>query len=423
MNLQQQFEHALRCLKQGDIDTAERIFRHILQLRPKTPRVLFLLGMTAFRRNRFSESIEYFHQAIQHDPNHAESHYNLGVALKYTKKPSEAVSAFSRTLALNKDAAEARWNRALCWLIAENLEKGLPALDKALELRNELGLTPRKKFSQPRWTGEPLNGKRLFVYTEQGLGDTIQFVRFLPFIKEKHETEVIFECRKSLYELMKSCPGYDTILQSNPDTEKPDISFDVQVPLLSLPHIFRTTRSTIPAPVPYITAPQERVEARQPEIARKKGRKVGLIWSGNPLPRSARHRHLAFSEFAPFASLDGTSFIGLQQLKDAGEPPRPPRGMDFVNFDENLTETAAIIMNLDLVISVDTCIAHLAGALGKPVWLLLSWNNDWRWFLDRTDTPWYPSMRLFRQPAPGDWQSVIRDVNEALREQNKSEKM
>lgn len=414
MNLNKTLSLGIQSHKAGDIQTAEQIYTYALEADPRCAQALFLLGMIRFEQQRTDESIDYFNQAVRFAPQYAEAHYNLGVALKSIKRIPEAIEAFTRALEYQPDAHEALWNRALCRLISGDLANGLPELERASEYRTTLGLRRKRTYAKPEWTGEPIEGKRLLVYAEQGLGDTIQYARFLPILKERYRPEVIFECQSCLCELFRDRGGYDRIIPHSDKTPVAEEKFDLHISLVSLPAVFGTTRSTIPAKVPYISVAPGLIDKWKTELPGNNTTKVGLVWSGNPWPITGRHRHCSLQDFAPLAQADGISFVGLQQARNADIDLNPPDGLDFTNIDRDLWQTAAILMNLDLLITIDTSIAHLAGALGRPVWALLSFNNDWRWFLEGSDTPWYPNMRLFRQPRPGDWPNVMAQVATSL---------
>jgi Glycosyltransferase family 9 (heptosyltransferase) len=260
----------------------------------------------------------------------------------------------------------------------------------------------------PRWSGDPLFGKHLLLHAEQGLGDAIQFVRYCSQVPGDHIT---LECHPELIPLFGSLASVQELLPFG--ASLPHV--DVQLPLMSLPQLFQTSLNTIPAAVPYLHADSRKVtEWAQRMVALVHSRKIGLVWSGNQKHGNDRNRSIDPALFRSFAALDRVSFFCLQQKPlSAAAYSHPIR---FAGIFDDLTwpDTAAILMNLDLVISVDTAVAHLAGALARPVWTLLPYAPDWRWMLERTDTPWYPTMRLFRQSKINDWLSVIQDVAKEL---------
>lgn len=259
------------------------------------------------------------------------------------------------------------------------------------------------------WKGDSFSNKRLLVFSEQGLGDALQFSRYLPQVKARGGS-IIFLARKPLVPLLQGCLGIDSVLE-----EKVDLAdFDLSVPLMSLPAIFGTTLNTIPRKIPYLTAEKRKVDKWRTWLSNQGMKKIGIVWSGNVYGGNMVNRAAHLADFAPLAHIKDAAFYSLQK----GEAMQQlytsiPKGMKIINLEPELkdfSETAAAIANLDLVISVDTSVPHLAGAMGKPVWTLLPFCSEWRWLIDRKDTPWYSSMRLFRQENPGDWRKVIENV-------------
>jgi hypothetical protein len=260
-------------------------------------------------------------------------------------------------------------------------------------------------------------GKSLLVCVEQGLGDTLQFVRFLPQAQARSQARILLECQPSLVDLLAGCPGIDTILSVTPGEAVPKVTYDAHIPLLSLPLILGIDEANLPGPIPYIPIPAHRRAAWAERLGSSEGLRVGLVWAGNPGFPDDRNRSCALSQLAPLAQVPGVTFYALQKGEPARQAQNPPAEMRLIDFSADLrdfTDTAAAIQNLDLVISTCTSVPHLAGALGAPVWLALQFAADWRWMLDREESPWYPSMRLFRQPRPGDWASVFTRMAEAL---------
>jgi hypothetical protein len=260
----------------------------------------------------------------------------------------------------------------------------------------------------PRWNGEPLAGRSVFIWCEQGFGDSIQFVRYIKKIKQ-NGAETFFECPPKLQRLLlRGVEGADHIVTSDQN-----VGCDYHVPLLSLPGIFSTTLESIPADIPYLYPDQASSSHWKERLAPDQGFRAGLVWAGNPDHKNDLLRSLPLTTYAPLATLPRVSLYSLQKGPAATQAKSPPSGLrlaDYTDELEDFADTAALIMNLDLVITVDTSVAHLAGALGRPVWTLLHADPDWRWLLNREDSPWYPTMRLFRQPVLGDWDPVIRRV-------------
>ena len=279
-----------------------------------------------------------------------------------------------------------------------------------------------RPFPQPLWQGEPLDGRTILLHAEQGLGDTLQFVRYAPMVKQRG-AEVIVSCQKPLLSLLKSCPGIDSLLPQASVVPQ----FDVQASLMSIPSIFGTTLATIPSEVPYLSANADLAEHWRERLRSLQGFKIGINWRGRPGNPSERHRGIPLRAFAPLARLPGVRLISLQKGPGWEEIAAAAENVPVVDLGRALDEaagpfmdTAAIMHNLDLVITSDTVIAHLAGALGVPVWVALPFVPDWRWLLEREDSPWYPTMRLFRQKRPGEWDEVFERIAAAVGERIKS---
>ncbi len=269
-----------------------------------------------------------------------------------------------------------------------------------------------RNIAQPQWNGESLDGKTILLHAEQGFGDTLQFIRYAPQVA-KRGGSVIVECPIELSTILRGVEGINRIITKGDSWP----SYDVQSSIMSLPLIFGTTPDTIPSQ-PYLSVPPDRIAAWRERLGNPDARhRVGIVWAGRPEHKNDRRRSMRLDQFAPLTEIKSANFFTLQKGPAAAQAATPPPGMSLIDFTSDLhdfVETAALITNLDLVICVDTSIAHLAGAIGKPVWLLLPHAPDWRWMLNRTDTPWYPTMRLFRQPSPGDWPAVMADVTRAL---------
>jgi len=268
----------------------------------------------------------------------------------------------------------------------------------------------RRSYAQPQWRGEPLHGSRILIYAEQGLGDTLQFLRYVPMVAEKGGV-VLLQIQDQLHCLCESIPGVTQLLSMSDSPEK----FDWQCPLMSLPLAFETVISTIPKPLPYMSIPKESQQKAAALPWPSNGLRIGLSWAGSPTNKRDGLRSINLSLLAPLLSIKDTHFFSLQ----IGPAKEHLAGFtteisDLQNPPGSMADTAAKIMHLDLVISVDTAVAHLAATLGKPVWILLPCVPDWRWLLNREDSPWYPSARLFRQAKPSDWQTVVQRLATAL---------
>ncbi len=383
-------------------EAAAIAYQQALALKPAHAIAHNSLGEILRKLGRVDDAIERLKQAIAIDPDFAEAHNNLGVAYYYRGQFEEADNCYQNALGLDPSYANAQLNHGFLLLLKGDLQTGFRHYEQRWTGQS---LTP-PSFSQPQWDGSNLNGKTIFLCHEQGFGDTIQFIRYVPLVAERGG-RVIVGCSAPLMRLLKTVPGIDQVILEG----EPLPPFDCYALLLSLPYLLGTTLDTIPAAIPYLTAPDlSTLNARL---------KVGMVWGGNSKNGNDRDRSMTLTDLLPLLSLTGVEFYSLQ--KDRSEELQQFRErhplIAIVDLDEQLedfADTAAAIAPLDLVISVDTAVAHLAGAMGKPVWILLCAVPDWRWFLDRVDSPWYPTAQLFRQRYLGDWSSVIRSVVDQL---------
>jgi len=384
-----------------------------LSVRPDDAEALNNRGIILRALNRFDEALASYDRALAVRPDYAEALYNRGITLDGLKRFDEALASYDRALDARPDYVEAHWNEALLRLLTGDFSRGWAKYE--WRWKNEsLGKTKRN-FAQPLWLGEDaIDGKTVLLYGEQGFGDTIQFCRYVPLVAARG-ARVIVEVAGPLQELMRSSLAGATqvISKGNP---LPD--FDYQCPLLSLPLAFGTRLETIPSPTPYLHAPEQASKAWQTRLGPKTRSRIGLVWSGNAAHRDDHNRSIGLRFLSPLLDI-GATFVSLQKdVRDADTAVLRERE-DILHFGDALKDfcdTAALISNLDLVISVDTSVAHLAGALGKPVWVLLTYVPDWRWLLERDDSPWYPTARLFRQNDARTWDDVIARVREALLE-------
>jgi tetratricopeptide (TPR) repeat protein len=391
-----QFEAAL-----ADYDAA-------LARMPDCVEALYNRGNALQALKRFADALADYDAALALDPEHAEAWYNRGNALKELKRIDAALASYAKAQALNADYAEAHWNEAYLRLLGGDFERGLAKAE--WRWRNPaLGLQPRD-FAEPRWHGaEPIDGKTILLYADEGLGDAIFYSRYVPLLAARG-ARVVIEAEEPLRALMAAVAGVWRCV-SRTDA-KPD--FDLHCPLSSLPLAFGTTLATIPS-APYLHAAAS--TPWQARLGAQGGLKIGLAWSGNPRHGNDRNRSVPLESLSSLFEVDAT-FVSLQKDVRAGDAAvlrRAAHVLDAGPSLQDLAETAALIAELDLVISADTSVAHLAGALGVPVWIMLPFIPDWRWLLDRDDSPWYPTARLYRQDEPRDWRSVVDRVGEALR--------
>jgi tetratricopeptide (TPR) repeat protein len=397
--------HALLCLKQakdalGSSDKA-------LELNPNFAEAFNNRGNALLQLARLGEALASYDKALALKPDYAEAFNNRGNALRELKQLDQALVNYERALTLKPDYAEARLNEALVRLLIGDLEGGWPEYECRWKSES------LAFFSQPLWLGaDPIDGKTILLHSEQGFGDTIQFCRYVPLVAARG-AHVILAVQPPLQELMTTLAG--AIRVTSKADPIPD--FDVQCPLLSLPLAFGTRLETIPAEVPYLHAPAQSLKNWQQRLALKAGPKIGLAWSGSLIHKNDQNRSMSLQSLLPLLDIEAT-FVSLQKDVRSNDFAVLKERADILDFGDELkdfSDTAGLISQLDLVISVDTSVAHLAGALGKPVWILLPFVPDWRWLLDRDDSPWYPNARLFRQNDIHDWDGVIRRIDAALR--------
>jgi tetratricopeptide (TPR) repeat protein len=400
--------------KLGRLTEAIENYRKAIRLRPDYAEAYNNLGIALKDQERFAEAIESYKLATQFKPDYAEAYYNLANAQRNQEQIEHAIENYAQAIRLKPDHADAHWNKSLALLSSGRFIEGF----KEYEWRRHIDLKtiayPHHHLV-PRWDGLCFEGKRLLVHYEQGLGDSLQFVRYLPSVKARGGT-VIFESLKPLMGLLRGLDAIDELVETSFD-RKPAVKFDLYASLMDLPGIFQTTLKTIPAEVPYLYADPTKAEYWKNRLA-EADFKVGIVWAGSPAHKSDHERSCPLECFAPLAEITCVRLYGLQkgpaavQVKDlAGTMSIEDLAEQFADF----TDTAGAIENLDLVISVDTAVAHLAGAMGRPVWVLLQSAPDWRWMLNRTDSPWYPTMRLFRQRKPNDWSDVLGRVADELK--------
>lgn len=434
----------------GDKARAEQFFRRAVSLRPEFAEAHNNLGLLLQESGEAARAAECFEKALSSDPGMDAAHTNLGSSRVREGWMESAIDSFQRALEINPGSAEAWNNLGNVYFRLHRLEEAEDAYRRSLEIKPEyveadlnLGILlllrgklaegwpsyesrwkmpgvaeKRPKFSQPEWTGDPLGSRTLLVYSEQGMGDNLQFVRYLPLLRQRYpEAKIYFWCLPPLYRLFQSCAaawGIEALPPTVPDGLPP---IDVQIALLSLPWRMGTTLENIPANVPYIAPPPGLAEKWAAWLAHLPGRKVGVVWASGEIYAFHKFRTVRLKQLEPLLGVEGISWVSLQKGNGASQivsEGLSGKILDLMDEVEDFADTAAIIANLDLVVSVDTSVPHLAGAMGVPVWLLDRFDTDWRWLLERADSPWYPSMRIFRQTSFGDWNSVMPRAAEAL---------
>ncbi|TAG67074.1 MAG: tetratricopeptide repeat protein, partial [Oscillatoriales cyanobacterium] len=387
---------------------AGRLYQRAIEAEPNNPKGHYHLGNSCLAAGKIEQAISSFEVAISLQPNYVEALTNLGSAVELLGDVNRAISCYNQALAVAPDCVKAHFNLGLVLLLTGDLPRGLAEYEWRWHTDQAKKL-PRLNFDKPVWDGSDLNGQTILLRCEQGLGDAIQFVRYATIVQQKGG-KVIISCYQELKRLFKQIPGIEQVAVRV--EELPD--FQVQAPLMSLPHILGTTLDNIPANVPYLAAPPN----WQFSLNCDRNFKVGIVWAGSSEHLKDFVRSSDFSYFLKFLDIPGVSFYSLQKEVSADDMTLLTQ-TSVIDLSDNLNDfadTAAVISQLDLVICVDTAVAHLAGALGKPVWILLSFMPDWRWLLTREDSPWYPTARLFRQSKPGDWDGVGDRIKVALQE-------
>ncbi|MBW8039421.1 MAG: tetratricopeptide repeat protein [Planctomycetes bacterium] len=395
----------------GRFSDAVENCRQAISLNPDYPEAYNNLAAALQALGQYEAALENCRQAVLIKPDYVEAYNTMASVLQMYGRCDEAIETYRQAIRLAPDYAKVHNNLGMVLLLNARFIEGW----KKYEWRLKSSVTAYPFRSQScRWDGSSFVGKTLLVCCEQGLGDSLQFVRYLPMVKA-FGGKVILSAKKALSGLFRQCPGIDDLVETSGNA--PDVNFDFHVPLLSLPGIFATTLETIPADVPYLYADPIKVEYWKDKFA-EADFKVGIVWAGSPSNDNDRNRSCALRHFTTLAKIEGVKLYSLQKSIAAAQLDELPPNIVIPNFAEQLddfTDTAAVIENLDLVISADTAVLHLAGAMGKPVWALLPFAPDWRWMLDRDDSPWYPTMRLFRQEKWNDWDGVFAHIAEQLK--------
>ena len=402
--------HLLGLVKYQKNDSKEaiRLIQKAIELNPKIAVFYGNLGMVYDKLGLEEESIKSFEKAIEIDcnyPNSYTAYYNLGISFMNKREFEKSLKYFDKTIELNKDFFDAYWNRGLALLALGRFQEGFRDYEYRFKKKSP---TDSRVFNKPQWDGSCLKGKRILILSEQGFGDNIQFARYIPLIKEKG-VYVLLECKKELIKLFEQLGINEFVKKQN----VPNLKFDYYIHLMSLPRLFNTSLENIPKNTPYLKADKELIEKFKKEI-NCDSFKIGIAWQGNPEQENNKNRSASFENFKRLKEISGIKLFSLQKgvdfekLNDFGV-------VDLSDKINDFADAAAVIENMDLIISVDTSVAHLAGAIGKPCWTLLCFNSDWRWLFNRKDCPWYSSMKLFRQKKQGDWDGVFEEVERELK--------
>jgi tetratricopeptide (TPR) repeat protein len=439
------YNRANTLLALGRFTEALADYDHVLAARPDYPEALLNRGIALERLKTFAEALASYDRAIALRPDYAEAHSNRGIVLEKLGRFEEALASQDRALALRPDSADAHYNQGVALEKLKRFEEAMTHYDRAAALRPDFADAHhnaafcrlstgdlrrgwedyewrwqtahlnafKRSFAQDQWRGcDEIAGKTILLHAEQGLGDTLQFCRYVPHVAERG-AHVILEVQKPLRDLMHTLPGAAKVVVKG--EALPD--FDLHCPLLSLPLAFGTELTTIPSAMPYLQAQPDAVAHWSRRLGPKVRPRIGIAWSGRAEQLNDHNRSIGLRTFLSAITGVEASFVSLQREVRSADTAVLQERSDILHFGEelqNLSDTAALVANLDLVISVCTSVAHLAGALAKPVWVLLCYNADWRWLLDRDDSPWYPTARLFRQDESRAWDNVVKRVHATL---------
>ncbi len=389
----------------GKPEPAVRLIQRAIRINPNNSNYYNNCGPALRSLNRHDEAVACYQKALSLAPDHPQAWYNLGKTYFDSRNPAEAILAYTRQLELNPDHLSARWNRSLANLLLGHFAEGWSEYE--FRWSATAASVSKRIFASPQWRGESLVGKTLFIHAEQGLGDTIQFCRYAALAADCG-ARIIVECQAELLGLLRSIPQISMLVRHG----EPLPEFDFHIPMMSLPLAFQTSLENIPASTPYLHADPFRVlawKSRLDDVGSP--RNIGLVWAGGAKHPSNEKRSMHLSQFAPLAEISNISWLSLQIGPPSAQLANPPFPIvDWTSELHDFADTAALIQALDGVVTVDTAVAHLAGALGKPVWILLPFLPDFRWMLDRSNSPWYPTARLIRQPARGEWAVAIKNL-------------
>ncbi|VWC44913.1 tetratricopeptide repeat protein [Burkholderia lata] len=398
---------------------AETAYRDAIRCRPGQPQPHNNLGCVLRAQGRHDEAMAVFADALSLAPDMAEVHYNLGTTFAYAGRHDDAERAYRRALELRADYGDARFGLATLLLALGRFDEGWRRYESRYEQSAFVHRRTREVLACAQWQGEPLAGKMLLVWQEDGLGDMLQFSRYVAEFRARHAARVVFACQPALHRLMETVDGVDAVLDHETATAQA-AQFDYWTSLLSAPMHAGTTLDTIPPPVRFAPDPARVAHWRARLDALPAGPRVGLVWKGNPKHHNDAHRSLpSLALLTPLWSVPGVSFVSLQKGQGEDEARQPPGGLPLLHLGseiDDFADTAAIVAQLDLVVCVDTSTAHLAASLGRPCWVLLpNQDVDWRWMHDRDDSPWYPgTVRLFRRGRGDTWIQLAERLREAF---------
>ncbi|HVT89562.1 MAG TPA: tetratricopeptide repeat protein, partial [Tepidisphaeraceae bacterium] len=401
--------HALRamgvfCYRRQDYEQAIKLIKRAVELNPNYALAFSSLSIVYLRTGRCELAVEACKRSIELEPNFIDPHVNLGLALTDLGRHDEALAAYEQALKVDPDCVSTRANRAIVHLLRGNLEQGFEDYHFRWKLEDFIKIS--KDRPAPRWEGQDLNGRKILLWHEQGFGDTIQFIRYAKLLAQQGAT-VIAEVQPELVSLLKNVEGVSQLITRK---ETPP-QVDYHAPMLSLPPIFKTQPDNIPSEHAYIHPDPKLVEQWRARVAPYSGFRVGIVWCGNPFLRLDYERSVTPAQFLPIAQIDGVNLFSLQLGPGSEQGQRVPfQLIDLTSNIRNFADTAAFLAHMDLTIAVDTAVLHLSAAMGRPTWGLIQRWPDWRWQLDREDSPWYPTLRLFRQTDYRAWPPVFERV-------------
>lgn len=407
-------------------DEAIALYRKAADLQPNNAQVVLDFANALNTHNQTEEALDRYYDLLKLIPNNPSVLYNIAYTLKKLNRLEEALPYYHRVLEINPNNTEAHFSYGLALLLTgnrhpDNWSKGWAEYEWRWQREEK---QTRRHYNQPLWNGCDLHGKTLFIWSEQGLGDTFEFVRYAHVAKSMGALKVIVAVQDAVFDLIKLCPYIDQVIKLN---DQPPF-FDYHAPMLSMPYFTKTKLHTTPKEIPYLFTDPDLVAEWKEILSGDKKFKIGICWQGNSnyptqfLRMAVAAKSMSVVQFLDLMNMPNVSIYSLQKTTGTDQLNDLPASAPLITFEGDFDEskgrfmdTAAVIKNLDLVITVDTSICHLAAGLGVPTWNLLPNPADWRWMLDCDNTPWYPNMRLFRQPTPGDWDSVMRQVIEALK--------
>src|ERR1039457_6666643 len=401
------------------LEEAEQAFHQALTRLPNSAEVHNNFGNVFMDLNQFEVAEQFYRKAIMLDANYTLAYSNRGNALMSLGRHQVAEKSYRQSITIKPNFSEAKFNLSLLCLVQGRFDEGFKLYEQRLDKSYTCSYSAKRLKEQfndlkehNRWEGESLEGKSVLIITEQGDGDNLMMMRYLPLLREFYPNRLIVYCDPNLKRLFQSMPSVDEVVSKTEPL--PIDKINSYCATMSLPYLFQTQLHSIPNNIPYIFVPDQMKEKWLIQLGKVSGLKVGLVWAGSQSRYNSK-RSLSLSEFSPLLDISGVNLISLQKGEAAGELKKSGWNIpDWMHMCDDYLDTASLVAELDLVISVDTSVAHLVGALGKPVLLLNRFESEWRWMLDREDSPWYPSMKILRQKKYGNWDDVIDSITKEL---------